>query len=74
MLELQSKKDFIRRQKNQERAIRFMDAKARTIGIDKDFLDQQVQERELRRKLEEDDSFNYGECRDTLLISEQLHW
>jgi hypothetical protein len=39
-----------------------MDAKTRTIGIDKDFLDQQIQEKELQRKQEEDDIVNYGEC------------
>jgi len=33
------------RQRFQERTERFLNAKQRTIGIDKEFLDQQVQEK-----------------------------
>ena len=37
------------RQRDQERLKRFMDAKNRSIGIDKDYLDKQVEE---KRRLE----------------------
>ena len=60
ILELQHEKDLLRRQRNQDRALRFMDAKSRTIGIDKHFLEQQIQEKEIRRKEEEQERLNYG--------------
>jgi len=39
-----------------------MNAKARTIGMDKDFLDQQIQEKELKRKQQEEDKIKFSEC------------
>jgi hypothetical protein len=47
------------RQRFNERTKRFLDAKQRTIGVDKDYLHQQVHEKNLERiKQEEEGNFD----------------
>jgi hypothetical protein len=48
------------RQRFQERTERFLNAKQRTIGIDKEFLDQQVEERNRLMMLEKEDGIQEG--------------
>lgn len=49
------------RQQDQERAKRFRDAKNRSIGIDKSYLDKQVEEKRLRELKEKDEKLAEGE-------------
>ncbi len=48
------------RQRFQERTVRFLNAKQRTIGIDKDFLDKQVEERNRSMMLEKETGVHEG--------------
>jgi hypothetical protein len=49
------------RQQHQERAKRFLNAKNRSIGIDKSYLDKQVEEKRLRELTEKDEKLAEGE-------------
>lgn len=54
-LEKEEGRALAMRQRFQERTERFLNAKQRTIGIDKEFLDQQVEERNRLMMLEKED-------------------
>jgi trehalose-6-phosphate synthase len=50
------------RQRDQERAKRFVNAKSRSIGIDKEYLDKQVEEKRLRELAEKEERLAEGTC------------
>jgi hypothetical protein len=49
------------RQRDQDRAKRFIDAKNRSIGIDKSYLDLQVEEKRLKELAEREEKLREGE-------------
>lgn len=49
------------RQRDQDRAKRFLDAKSRSIGIDKEYLDRQVEEKRIREIEEKEEKAREGE-------------
>jgi hypothetical protein len=49
------------RQQDQERAKRFLNARNRSIGIDKSYLDKQVEEKRLRELTEKGEKLADGE-------------
>jgi predicted RecB family nuclease len=51
------------RQRDQDRARRFVDAKNRSIGIDKSYLDKQVEEKRLREVEEKEEKLKEGTFR-----------
>ena len=48
------------RQRDRDRARRFIDAKSRSIGIDKEYLDKQVEEKRLREVKEKEEKLREG--------------
>lgn len=57
------------RQRDQDRAKRFLDAKSRSIGIDKEYLDRQVEEKRMKEIEEKEEKAREGE-----LIVLCVHW
>ena len=49
------------RQRDQDRAKRFLDAKSRSIGIDKEYLDRQVEEKRRKEIEEKEEKAREGE-------------
>ena len=49
------------RQRFEDRTKRFLDGKQRTIGVDKEYLHRQVEEKNLERIKQKEDIINDGE-------------
>ncbi len=60
MLAKEEKKALAMRQRFEERTRRFLDAKQRTIGVDKDYLHRQVEEKRIQVEREISDGKNEG--------------
>ncbi len=61
VVEKEEAKASAMRQRFEERTIRFLDAKKRTIGVDKETLRQQVEEKNLERIKQKEEGRNDGE-------------
>ena len=61
MLAKEQAKALAMRQRFEERTRRFLDTKQRTIGVDKEYLQKQVEEKRLRVEKDKEDGKNEGE-------------